>query len=169
MRLGACSLSFVAHFPVSMLCTSLVVSRWLIDLESDQLTRELGPALRSSFHIPPLDLQILALDVSVLAQSAHQAVPVSRHLRCRGRNVRQEAEPVGLPSLLRVGDERRDEGAEGSIGGDKGPLDVTLLGVPRTLGEVAFIPPTARTAGLSSDCERANGTSETRAGPGAGI
>ena len=81
-----------------------------VDLEPDQLGRESGEPLVLSLRPSVLDHDVLALDVAELAQPSPERLDemLGRHGRGRGH---EEADPIDLPRLLRLGGERRGEEA----------------------------------------------------------
>jgi len=79
-----------------------------IHLETDQLDPKVGEAIYPAPCIAALDAEVPTLDVLQLAQPlSERAVWVERNATAA---VAQEPYPVDLPSLLRVGGERRGEG-----------------------------------------------------------
>jgi hypothetical protein len=80
-----------------------------------QFGREVSEPLGFSFRIAALNDEVLTLEITSLAEFTQETLPGRPgRQRPRGRRCPEVANPVDLPRLLRLGDERRGEEGQGS-------------------------------------------------------
>ena len=83
-----------------------------VDLQPDQLGREVGQPVEPTLRESILDDDVLALDPPELTQPFPERLAGTAVTG--GRAGREEADPIDLPRRLRLGGERRGEEAEGA-------------------------------------------------------
>src|SRR5439155_16704227 len=88
-----------------------------VNLETDQLGRQLRKSLETRFRRPGLDDEVLPLDVAEVAEALPKRLQVPR---CGGVRVSEMADAPDLRRLLRIAGERQREDAEGEGSGERG-------------------------------------------------